>query len=383
VTTSQLTYTAGVVIAVLLAAFLARKLARLVGQPSVVGEIAVGLGVPPAAIAAGGTDVLPTYTSTTLLILGHIGLVMFLAATAHRMKAIRVSQHGVTLGAVLGGIFLIPLTCGAALAAVIMLSGRPELRGTAPDTTFILMVALSLAVTAVPVLARILAERHLDTTPVGHLAITAAVLSDLAAWLLLVIALGLTPSTDWLWVGEIITAVLVGLALPTRVAQMVHRVGMLLVPVYFVATGITVFTGRHDPVSWGATAITAIVTIALGTTGKIGGGYLGGRLGGLDRRHAVQLGVLVNTRGLTELIVLQIGANAGILTPTFFLALVVMALATTALTGPLYQLVDHPRSGGDETPNALTKISPTAGAPRQPNDHQPGAVVGEVRKQPN
>ncbi|MGW7418445.1 cation:proton antiporter, partial [Streptomyces sp. NPDC054863] len=142
-------------------------------------------------------------------------------------------------------------------------------------------------------------------------------------------------------VTEIFGALLVGLAIPPDgwhdVVRVVTRIGRLLVPVFFVVTGLTVFGGQFGATPWFA----IVLATALGIVGKVGGGFLGARLGGASVLDAARLGVLVNTRGLTELVVLQAGYSAGILTAPVFLALVVMALVTTAMTGPCYGLLER------------------------------------------
>ena len=151
-------------------------------------------------------------------------------------------------------------------------------------------------------------------------------------------------TVERLGLTAIFGAVLVGLAIPagkdgpwTATAASVAKAGRALVPVFFVVTGITVLTSAFAAASW------ALIVIAttLGALGKLGGGYLGARRGGQSRRTSARVGVLMNTRGLTELIVLKVGYSAGILSAPLFLALVVMALTTTAMTGPLLLLIDR------------------------------------------
>ncbi|WP_211295835.1 cation:proton antiporter, partial [Amycolatopsis alba] len=138
-------------------------------------------------------------------------------------------------------------------------------------------------------------------------------------------------------------AVVLGLAVPAgadtpwRVpVASVTSAGRTLVPVFFVVTGVTVLTSGFHAAQWPLIAL----TVALGVVGKLGGGYLGARLGGSRRREAARAGVLMNTRGLTELIVLKVGFSAGILTAPLFLAMVIMALVATAMTGPCLLMLD-------------------------------------------
>nr|AKQ20694.1 putative cation/H+ antiporter [uncultured bacterium] len=144
-------------------------------------------------------------------------------------------------------------------------------------------------------------------------------------------ALGLTP---------IFGAFLAGLMIPKgpaweRVAGLIGGTGRVFVPVFFVVAGMTLATGGIGALPWSG----VVLAVLLGIAGKVGGGYLGARWGGEDRLTSVRIGVLVNTRGLTEIVVLQVGYTAGLLTPGLFVALLVMALVTTTLTGPLLDLI--------------------------------------------
>jgi len=269
-----------------------------------------------------------------------------------------------------------------------------------PRTAAALLLAL-LAVTAVPVLARILSDRGLVATLPGSLSLAAAVAIDAVNWPILAVALGLATgrvsgavtalvvlvagvavcflvqrtlrapvlvwacarfprstivvfallalaaakATDLAGLTPIFGAFLVGLAVPTRdeagswprVMDASSWAGTKLVPVFFVVTGVTVFAKPFALVSW----LAVPVVIALAMLGKVGGGYLGARLGGYSGAVGWRIGVLMNTRGLTELIALQAGYSAGILSAELYFVLVLMALVTTMLTGPLLGLLDR------------------------------------------
>jgi Kef-type K+ transport system membrane component KefB len=282
----------------------------------------------------------------------------------------------------------------------VLFTGTPEVRGDAPTAAFVLMTAIALSITAVPVLARILADHGMTRTAAGRLALTAAIVIDALSWLVLMlavglesgrlegflrsvavlagstalalllrrglrtrgaaqfcarwpmggtmflggIAIGMAVAVEHLGMTAILGAVLAGLAVPavpedtwSRAIAGLTSAGRLLLPIFFVITGITLLTHGFGSAS---IALTAIATI-LGIVGKAGGGYLGGRLGGQSHWDSLRIASLMNTRGLTELIVLQIGLSTGILTPPLFLALLVMALVTTALTGPSLQFIDR------------------------------------------
>lgn len=383
-------------LAVLLVAFVGRAVARLLRQPTVIAEIAFGLAIGPILLSLGGKQtLLPGETVSWLRFVGHVGLVLFLIGVAHELRRTTASARGRLIGWTTAGALVIPLLTGCGFAVAVV--ADPALRGTAPTAALVLLLAVSLSVTAVPVLARILEERELFDTPVGKLSMTAAMIIDVVAWLLLALALGLAAGGaggvprlatvvaagllamfclgrllrtaavtefrdrfgrltavmigaagllgSWVFqeqgVTEIFGALLVGLAIPADgwhdVVRVVTRVGRLLVPVFFVVTGINVFSGQLGATPWFAIVLATV----LGIVGKMGGGYLGARLGGAPASDAARIGVLVNTRGLTELVVLQAGYSAGILTAPVFLALVVMALVTTAMTGPCYALLER------------------------------------------
>src|SRR5205823_6247104 len=123
----------------------------------------------------------------------------------------------------------------------------------------------------------------------------------------------------------------------TPVVRSVGRVGLWLIPVFFVVTGISLLATPVRGLSW---ATIALVTV-LGIVGKGVGTYAGARLAGESRSSSARLGALMNTRGLTEIVLLQVGFGAGILTAGLFVAFLVMALVTTALTGPALSWTDR------------------------------------------
>jgi len=399
-------------VVVLALAWIGRTVARRLRQPEVIGEITGGLLIGPAlhGLAGAGTFglLLPGDVLNALKLLGEAGLALFLVGLTHELRAgppghNRRAASWVTFGALVPSLF-----AGTLLACWVLLIDDPALRGTAPLPAFVLFIAVAMSITAVPVLARIMADRGLTSSPAGRLALTGAIVLDAVGWILLSIVVGLDTgtatgslrvlammaaaavlvlllrlalradfartfaarfsrlatlvvgvaaiaaalTTEHLGLSMVFGAVLFGLAIPAGESQAwaavvapVTGLGRLLVPVFFVSTGITVLTAAFGSAPWGLLLLTTV----LGTLGKIGGGYLGARLGRQSRWTAARVGILLNTRGLTELIVLQVGYSAGILTAPMFLACVVMALITTALTGPLLSLLEwaHDRANSE------------------------------------
>lgn len=389
---------------VLLLARAGRRGARALGQPGVIGEIVAGLAAGPVLLHVCGAGVfdavLPTDVLEPLKLLAQAGLVLFLVGLAHQLQGGQEAPPRRATLAVAAGALVPPLLTGLALAGLVLAGGDRAARGDAPLPAFLLMVAVAMSITAVPVMARILTERGMSTSGAGRLALAAALTIDAVGWLLCMVAISLGSGTlsgalrsflalavgavcalairralltrvageaarerpvtvvvllgaaalavgfamDRMGMTAILGAALVGLAIPAGekapwapAVSALSRGGRVLAPAFFVVTGITVLNRSFDQLSW--TLIGAAVLLAC--LGKGLGGYLGARIGGQPKATARKIGVLMNTRGLTELIVLQAGFSAGILSAPLVLALVVMALVTTALTGPLLDLLDR------------------------------------------
>ncbi|MEU8197957.1 cation:proton antiporter [Microbispora amethystogenes] len=386
---------------ILVTAHLARSAAALVRQPPVIGEIALGLVVVPVvtALGSGSVQILPAGDVPGWLhAIGVGGLALYLSGIGHRAQPGRGQVTARSYAWLLGGSLVPGLAAGALLAGWVVWRDDPAERGTAPVVALVLLLTVSLAVTAVPVLVRILNDRGMVETRVGRLAVLTAVSIDALTWLVLALALTVAGtggrrflealavmigSAGAAWAVRVVLrrrlvglicerwpalaavalgvaaitaasvteragltaiygAVLVGLAVPwdgedgprTRVVGSVARLGRWLVPVFFVTTGLALGAGGLSGFSWA----TALVTLVLAATAKLAGAYAGARGARLPHREALSFGVLMNTRGLTEFAVLQAGMAAGILTSGLFFALGLMALVTTAATGPLLTL---------------------------------------------
>ncbi|MGW2047652.1 cation:proton antiporter [Streptomyces sp. NPDC001858] len=395
-------HTAAALAVVLGIAYLGRWTARRIGQPGVVGEIAVGMLLGPAILGWAWPQaqpvLLPAPVIEPLREIGHAGLVLYLVGVAHELRLDDSRLRQRAIGWTTLGTLAPSLAAGAAFAGWLVWYDRPELRGTGPTLALVLLLATTMAVSAVPVLARILADRNLTTTRAGRLALTSAVLVDAVAWLLLAAVIGIAKGgvggfataaavlvlgvlatvlgrrllrtrqaerfcARWPWLvfvmlggcvlgaaaaaeswglTAIFGAFVVGLMIPPGTphwdapVRWVSTLGLWLVPVFFVTTGLKIWTG-----STGIPWLVATLATALAVLSKIGGGYLFSRWGGEGHAEALRLGVLLNTRGLTEIVLLQAGYSAGVLTATLYLALVVMALVTTAMTGPLLSVLNR------------------------------------------
>jgi Kef-type K+ transport system membrane component KefB len=275
----------------------------------------------------------------------------------------------------------VPFAAGFALA-------RPlhQLARSSPMLPFSLFCAVAMSITAFPVLARILADQELTATRLGHVAIACAAFNDVIAWTLLAWIVAVSRSllepvaillvysvVMWFivrpllrfvpnelpamlifvfsssWVTELaglhalFGAFFAGVIWPRgsvkleEVSAKIEPIAMaVLIPLFFSYTGLRTNIGG---VNW---AFTGII-IAVAVFAKIGGAFLGARVMGFDSKNAFALGCLLNTRGLVELVVLNVGLDLGILTPALFSMMVVMALVTTLMTTPVLNALKLPQ----------------------------------------
>jgi len=374
---------------------------RGLGQPPVIGEIIGGILLGPSLLGLlwpGSQAVLfPPAVLEQLNLLSQLGLILFMFLIGMELNpehlrgriplATKVSLVGVLLPLALG----ILLAQGLEVWMPELLPGQHQLAGS-------LFMGTAMAITAFPVLARILRDRQLLKQPLGQLVITCAAVDDLLAWVLLatvvsfsrsgsltgalpslaltslwavILLFGLRPLMGWferhyrrerrlaplvlalVFAGAILSAVITeqtgvhyifgafifGLALP-RYGPLIRRLQLhieeivltLLLPVFFALSGLRTSLGEIHGLSMGL-ALAAVLAVAIG--GKFGGTWAMGRLGGLPPKEAEALGWLMNTRGLTELVILNVGLSLGVISPTLFTLMVLMALITTAMAGPL------------------------------------------------
>ncbi|MFE9826471.1 cation:proton antiporter [Streptomyces sp. NPDC005791] len=374
---------------------------RLLGQPPVIGEILAGILLGPSLLGWLAPTVqqhlLPPSVLPVTSALGTLGLLAFLFLTGLELdlRSLRTTRGAVAAVSLTG--LLLPMALGAALYPHFAPDGVERL-------PFTLFVAVALSITAFPVLARILADRGLETTTLGTFALACAATDDALAWCLLTAAvalattgtalsalttLGLTATfaaglalirpllrillervgrtgdelvlallfvglclsaytTDQIGVHPAFGAFLFGAAAPRglpaveRSAARLRAVVLpLLLPLFFVDAGLHTDLSTLPAGQWGWGA--AILAVAV--VGKWGGAAGAARLTGSDWRWSAAVGTLMNCRGLTELVVLGIGLQTGVITAPLFTLLVIMTVITTAATAPIFRRVagDDPR----------------------------------------
>ncbi len=388
-----------VLLVTLTCAWVAGKL----GQARVIGEIVGGILLGPSVLGRispmASQHLFPKSSLGAMEELSTVGLVLFLFTVGMELDDSQLRrQRSRALGASATSI-LIPFVAAILLAHSLRTRFAPHGIGSVP---FVLFLGISMSITAFPVLARILEERGLSNTPLGTTAILCAAVDDVVAWLLLAVALTLVDTkgttgglalhfgmlaayllfmlgivrplatrlakrrnnpelglgllgitvagafasaaaTEWAGVHPLFGAFIAGVCFP-RVEHWQHAIRMrldmitsvLLLPLFFALTGLrTRLDLLNDSTMW----LWAGVVLLGAVGGKVGGAVLAARWSGQSWRAAWALGALLNTRGLVELVVLNIAYNVGVFSPTLFTMLVVMALVTTMCTTPMLDLL--------------------------------------------
>ena len=374
---------------------------RYFHQPPVIGEVIAGIMLGPSflgRLAPGVTAyLLPSTLAPFLSILAQVGILlyMFLVGLEFEPATLRSKTHSAIM--VSHASIMVPFLFGAAFSLVLY----PRVStADVPFPIFALFLGVSMSVTAFPVLARILTDRSIHKTSLGVMALTCAAVDDVTAWCLLafivsivqarlggavltlvmtvffiaVMVLGIRPAvvrwvtrqeTDGLTRGAM-TAVCVGLLLSSLISEFIgihaifgafllgtliphdstiaqqlkfkleDLVVVLFLPAYFAFTGMRTQIGLMGGVdAW----VLCGVIILVASAGKFGGSFMAARLTGSGWKDSIAIGVLMNTRGLMELVVLNIGLDLGVISPVLFAMLVIMALATTLATAPILHFV--------------------------------------------
>ncbi|MER7815472.1 cation:proton antiporter [Streptomyces sp. NPDC096153] len=381
----------GLAVMVVLARLLG-ALARRLGQPAVVGEVLAGIALGPTFFHGALSDALfPQDTRLLLGALATIGVAVFMFIVGLEWDAALIRGSGAIAPTVSVVSIVVPFGLGTALALYLM-----QDHGTGDRTAFMLFMGIAMSITAFPVLARILTDRGMTRTPLGVVALACASIDDVLAWSVLagVVAftgttgpdqwrillavpyllgmlfllrpalrrladrrgsLRLTPTvfacvlaglllsaatSEWLGLHYIFGAFLFGIVLPRtgteRLRREVHErlgqmSGTLLLPVFFLVAGLKVDLSGLDAGGLGDLGL--ILLVAVG--GKFLGAYAAARINRMPVRQSAALATLMNTRGLTELIVLNVGLQLGFIRQDLYSLMVVMAVVTTAMAGPL------------------------------------------------
>jgi Kef-type K+ transport system membrane component KefB len=380
-----------------------------VHQPRVVGEIVAGILLGPSLLGwlapSAMESLFPPQGLGALYSLSQVGLLLFMFQVGLELDVGKLRRMGRAVVLTSNISILVPFVAGAGLA--LFLHARLS-EPSVPVWVFALFMGTAMSVTAFPVLARILAERGLLRSRVGSIAISCAAVDDITAWCLLALLTAMvrtgagTPlwvtlgglavyvivmltlvrpllsrsrafeakepatdalvvavmlaflsawATEWLGVHALFGAFFAGAVLPrgegltgavSRRLKFVNTV--LLLPLFFAFTGLRTSVALLGGGSlWLYSALILLVAVA----GKLLGCVASVRLSGMAWREALSVGLLMNTRGLVELVILNVGLDLGVITPTVFSMMVVMALVTTFMTTPLLDLLGRVDDGAE------------------------------------
>ena len=373
------------------------RLFRRIGQPPVIGEVIAGIVLGPSFLGSiwphAYAFVLPASVAPLLGAVAQLGVILYMFLVGLELNPARLRHRlGATVAISTAGM-IVPFALGVMLA----FSLYPRLSTSdVPFLNFALFIGVAMSITAFPVLARILSDLRMTHTDIGALALACAAIGDVTAWCLLAFVVGVVNATSGglfgvalptlgfiaamfavvrpvvgRWLGRratteptpavmatlliavllsaftteaigvhaIFGAFLFGAIVPheSRPAVVLHErfgplVTLLLLPAFFAFTGMRTEIGLLSTAAdWGLCA--AIIAVAV--AGKFGAVTIIGRITGLAWRQAAELGTLMNTRGLMELIVLNVGLELGVISPRLFTMFVIMALVTTMTTTPI------------------------------------------------
>ncbi|MEX2176405.1 MAG: cation:proton antiporter [Pirellulaceae bacterium] len=376
------------------------RLFRYVGQPPVIGEVLAGIALGPSLLGwawpAGYAYLLPPSIEPQLSVIAHLGVVLYMFAIGLELDMTALRQSGAAALAISLAGMVLPFVLGVGLAVGI----HPSLGQGVSLLTFALFLGVAMSITAFPVLARILSDRQLTRTRLGQLALVCAAAGDAVAWCLLAVVVGVAQAqvgqavsivagtiiyllamclvvrpvigrwlaasreptiqagqvgtvmvalllsalaTEWIGIHAIFGAFMLGAVIPhdsplaVQLGKHIENVvGVLLLPAFFAFTGLRTELGLVSGTSdW----LLCGLIVAVATVGKFGGTTLAARFAGESWRNSAGLGILMNTRGLMELIVLNVGLDLGIISPGLFAMMVIMALVTTIATTPILQWI--------------------------------------------
>jgi Kef-type K+ transport system membrane component KefB len=374
---------------------------RKLEQPAVVGEVIAGIALGPSLLGRFAPEVasfvLPPSVAPSLNIIAQVGVILFMFLVGVELDTGMLRDKAHTAFAISHASIIAPFVLGALTSLWVypVLSTRDV-----PFTLFAMFMGVAMSITAFPVLARILTDRGLHKSRLGVLALSCAAVDDVTAWCLLAFVVSLASSQGedpwltvaltfgyitlvWLFVRPLVARAirtqqlrqqlgkhtiplvivgLIGSALITEAigihaifgafllgAIIPHEsllalrlkekledlVVVLFLPTFFAFTGLRTQIGLVSSLSqW----LMCLAIIGVACAGKLGGTFVAARLTGLGTRDAAALGALMNTRGLMELVVLNIGLDLGVISPTLFAMMVLMAVVTTLATSPLLSL---------------------------------------------
>jgi Kef-type K+ transport system membrane component KefB len=392
------------IVTIILVARLFGWVCKKIGQPTVIGEIIAGIVLGPSLIGLYfpefSSALFPAQSLGNLQFLSQIGLILFMFVVGMELDLKVLKNQAQDAVVISHASIIIPFALGMGLAYFIYQSFSPE---GVQFLSFGLFLGIAMSITAFPVLARIVQERGLHKTRLGTIVITCAAADDITAWCLLAAVIAIVKAgsfvsafyiiglaaayvllmvkvvrpflkrvgdlhstrenlskpivaiffltlilssyaTEVIGIHALFGAFMAGAIMPENTRfrsifiEKVEDVALvLLLPLFFVFTGLRTEIGLlNDPYLWKVTGLIILVAVV----GKFVGSALAAKFGGQNWKDSLTIGALMNTRGLMELVVLNIGYDLGVLTPEIFAMMVIMALVTTFMTGPSLDLIN-------------------------------------------
>ncbi|MDF9830762.1 cation:proton antiporter [Parabacteroides sp. PF5-6] len=374
-----------------------------IGQPTVVGEIIAGIVLGPSILGHWLPEIsgflFPMESLDNISLLSQFGLILFMFAIGMELDLTEVRKKLKETILISHTSTVVPFFLGMLTAYFVYDNYADK---NIPFLSFALFIGIAMSITAFPVLARIIQEKGLTKTHLGSISLASAANGDITAWCLLAVVIAIAQAgtmlsavyniifsvlyllamflmvrpfmrmigqvyhnkevigkgliafifitllssayvTEILGLHALFGAFMAGVVMPENIkfrkimAEKVEDVSLsLFLPLFFASTGLHTQIGLlNTPQLWGLCLIFTLVAIA----GKFGGATLSARIVGENWKNSLYIGALMNTRGLMELIVLTIGYEMGILSPTIFVMLVIMTLVTTFMTAPLISFI--------------------------------------------
>jgi len=393
------------IITILIVAKLFGFLIGKIGQPSVVGEMIAGIFLGPSIMGMIFPDfsafLFPKNSLPNLQFLSQIGLAFFMFIVGMELDVSKLKNKAHSAVVISHASIIFPYFLGVLISYLLYEQFAPA---NVSFLSYALFIGITLSITAFPVLARILQERGLTKTPLGALALTCAAADDVTAWCILATVIAIVKAgsilsalftislalifvlimlymirpwlrkvsikivesgdlnkmvvavvflilllsayfTETIGIHALFGAFLAGVIMPDnmkfkeRLTVKIEDVSvLLLLPIFFAFTGLRTHIGLlNEGHLWGICGLIIFVAVF----GKFGGSALSARIVGNSWKDSFSIGALMNTRGLMELIVLNIGYDLGILSPEIFAIMVIMALTTTFMTGPILDFVEY------------------------------------------
>lgn len=393
------------IITIILTAKFLGWICRKIGQPTVIGEMVAGILLGPSFLGHFFPEIsgflFPQTSLGNLQFLSQIGLIffMFIVGMELDLKVLKNQTHDAVV--ISHASIIIPFAMGIGLSYFLYETFAPE---GVQFLSFGLFMGIAMSITAFPVLARIVQERGISKTELGTIVITCAAADDITAWCILAAVIAIVKagsvvsalytillalsylifmikivkpfltrvgniysskeslikavtaiffliliasaySTEVIGIHALFGAFMAGAIMPdnmrfrTLFIEKVEDVALvLLLPLFFVFTGLRTQLGLlNDPQLWKLTGVIIIIAVM----GKFAGSAIAARFVGKGWKDSLSIGALMNTRGLMELVVLNIGYDLGVLSPEIFSIMVIMALATTFMTGPALNLINR------------------------------------------